>query len=117
MISGIHWIVTLAVGLCELRSSNFHFFQSPDPSHPFWSTLLNILEVPLLTIYRVVDPQRVKYYLPVMTANSLLWGVVVNTAITIIKKRRRGSPVTTDYRSIELQSVPDTLRETGKRDQ
>lgn len=98
LIGSVHWVLTLVVGLGELSSSNFHFFQRPDPSHPFWSTLLNILEVPFLTVYHAVDPQRLRYYLPVMIVNSLLWGVVISALILIIKKLRRGRHATIDYR-------------------
>lgn len=100
VISVIHWILTLVSGIGELDTSNFHFFQRPEPSHLLWNTLLKIFETPLLTINRAVDPQRMKYYLPVMIVNSLLWGIVINAAIVIVKKRRQVDPLTADNQGV-----------------
>lgn len=99
-ISAIHWILTLVCRLGEFQSNNLFFFQKPEPSHPVWSLLLRIFETPLLMIYRTVDPQKMKYYLPVMVLNSLFWGIVLNTVIILVRKSRQKKLVTTHSKSV-----------------
>jgi len=100
LISTIHWILTLVCRLGEFQSNRLFFFEKPESSHPVWSILLRIFETPLLMIYRTVDPQRMKYYLPVMILNSLFWGIVINVVIILVKKSRQKKFVTTHSKDI-----------------
>jgi hypothetical protein len=87
-VSAAHWIVTLVCAIGELRTSGLIFFKSAEQSHPVWSISLRILETPFLTLYRAIDPQKLRYYLPVMILNSVFWGFLLISAVMLIKKRR-----------------------------
>jgi hypothetical protein len=89
LISVLHWILTLVCALGEFRTARFVLFKAPERTHPVWMTLLHVFEFPFLTVYRHADPQTVQHYLPVMIANSLFWGIVINFIVLAARKRTR----------------------------
>lgn len=88
LLSAAHWIVTLVCLVGEQMTARFLAIFEPGPSHPVWSAFLAAFEFPLLTVYRLVDPVRLSHYLPVMIANSLLWGYLLYTLIRFLRRRR-----------------------------
>ena len=84
-------LVTITCGVAESVTDRFLLIP-PSPWHPLFQALLTVFEFPLLTLYRLHDPQKLYHYLPVLIANSVLWATLFFAALVMWSSRCREEP-------------------------
>lgn len=89
VIAAVQSFATLACGIGRVTTSGF-LWNRPAPAHRVLGKVLDILELPLLTLVRRLDAQDQSVYLPVMILNSLLWGAIIYLGIAAVKGRAGG---------------------------
>jgi hypothetical protein len=82
LVAVAHSIAGVLCGIGELITSGF-FDNIPTPAHPAFDSVRRVLEFPLLTIANMKEVTADMFILPLMIANSFLWGVVVYLITTL----------------------------------
>jgi carbon starvation protein CstA len=68
-----HWLATAVSWVGEFSTGGLLGFFPEEPAHSIWSAAIRVLEFPLLSVVRVVDPYEHHNWILVMVLNSLLW--------------------------------------------
>ena len=82
LVAVAHSLASVLCGIGEMITSGF-FDNVPTPAHPAFDSMRKVLEFPLLTIADMRDVTADMFILPLMIANSFLWGVVVYLITTL----------------------------------
>lgn len=88
-LSAVHFLITMGFGILNFSAgiSNFdNIDKAPSASNAITNSISNVLEFPLLLLFRTLELSSLGEFLPkfifIAIANSILWG----TAIYIIYK-------------------------------
>ena len=87
--ASVHVATTLVLGVTAFIAQGN--ITDPGPPSFFYtvtSAVVDVLEFPLVSAVRKVDPERLSGFTPAAAVNSLLWGVVC-CAIWRLTRRRR----------------------------
>jgi hypothetical protein len=86
-----HSFASMVCGVGEVMTSGF-FDHVLSPSDPAFRNMKHILEFPLMTIVHKMDVPIDIFVLPLMIANSFLWGVAVYLCVAFVGKCMLGGP-------------------------
>jgi hypothetical protein len=84
-----HWAATALAWVGEFSTSGFLGLFPDEPTHGMWLAAIRVLEFPLLTVARFVDPHGGIVTDVAMLLNSLLWAVLAFLGLRAARSRRR----------------------------
>jgi hypothetical protein len=83
-----HWLATLSAWVGEFSTSGFLGLFPEEPAHSIWRGAIRVLEFPLITLTRAVDPLGRHDWSWVTIPNSLLWAGLAFLAFRAARSRR-----------------------------
>ncbi|MBN1458627.1 MAG: hypothetical protein JXA57_03765 [Armatimonadetes bacterium] len=83
-----HWLATVTAWLGEFSTSGFLGLFPEEPAHSIWRGAIRVLEFPLLSIARAVDPSEQHDWTWIVILNSLLWAGLAFLAFRAARSRR-----------------------------
>jgi hypothetical protein len=85
VVAVAHSFASLVCGIGDLATGGF-FAKIISPSDPVFGSIKEALEFPLLTLFHMQDVRADAILLPLMIANSFLWGVAVYLLVVFFGK-------------------------------
>ena len=84
-----HWTATAVAWVGEFSTSGLFGLFPEEPAHSVWMTAIHVLEFPLVTVARHIDPSARSVWASVlMVMNSVLWAGVAYLVVWAARRRR-----------------------------
>ena len=87
--AALHFAASLALGILAFVAQGD--LTNPGPPSSFFtvvSTIVAVLEFPLVTAVRAADPERLRGFMAAAVTNSLLWGGVFVIGWLLVRRTR-----------------------------
>jgi hypothetical protein len=89
--AALHFAASLVLGVLAFMAQGD--LTNPGPPSLFFtlvSTVVTVLEFPIVTALRTADPERLRGFMAAAVTNSMLWGVIVVFGWLLIRRTRGG---------------------------
>ena len=89
--AALHFAASLVLGvLAFVAQGDLTNPGQPSLFFTLVSTVVSVLEFPIVTAVRTADPERLRGFMAAAVTNSVLWGVIVVSGWLLIRRARGG---------------------------